>query len=195
MATGKEHRAWSAGAIQATLEAAGVDTGTARFLADNGGLIVALGRASVDAAGTAHAVIETSTGYRIHVEFDPNTLSANGLGGAKIKVTKAASAGKVAYHDHHTIPKEIQNKLPANLREHPDIRGSPGLPNRRPVEADRHIGEVHDKTGISPKATGISGGKYNLRFHQEIDKLGGYKHVSKEQVLEIRERLVKEFGL
>ena len=70
------------------LEAQGVDTETAQFLADHGGLLIALGRATVDAAGTAHAVIETSTGNRIRLEFDPATLSANGLGGAKIKVKK-----------------------------------------------------------------------------------------------------------
>jgi hypothetical protein len=86
IATGKEYDAPSARAIQAVLEAAGVDPQTATFLAHHGGLLTALGRASVDAAGTAHAVIETSTGYRIQLEFDRATLSTNGLGGAKIKV-------------------------------------------------------------------------------------------------------------
>jgi hypothetical protein len=42
LASGKENRAWSARAVQATLEAAGVGTETARFLADNGGLLIAL---------------------------------------------------------------------------------------------------------------------------------------------------------
>ncbi len=198
LATGEEHRAWSARGIQAALEAAGVDAETARFLADNGGLLIALGKAAVDAAGTAHAVIETSTGYRISLDFDPATLSANGLGGAKIKVTKIArDAGKVTgeIDRHHSIPTEIQAKLPAHLQADPDIRGRAGLPNRRPVETERHRGEVHDRSGISPKKTGISGGKYNLRFQEEIEKLGGYKKVTKEQVLEIRDRLVKEFGL
>ena len=69
------------------------------------------------------------------------------------------------------------------------------MPNRRPVDADRHLNEVHDKTGISTKETGIHGGKYNLRFQEEIDKLGGYDKITKEQILEIREKLVKEFSL
>jgi hypothetical protein len=90
VATGKEHRAWSARAVQAVLEGVGVDAETAQFLADHGGLLIALGRATAEAAGTAHAVIETSTGYRIRLEFDPATLSANGLGGAKIKMEKLA---------------------------------------------------------------------------------------------------------
>jgi hypothetical protein len=93
LATGTEHRAWSAEAVQATLEAAGVDSQTAKFLADNSGLLIGLSGAAVDAAGTARAVVETSTGYRIRLEFDPATLSTDGLGSAKIKVTRLAPDG------------------------------------------------------------------------------------------------------
>jgi hypothetical protein len=98
-------------------------------------------------------------------------------------------------HQHHTISTEIQEKLPPNLQTEPDIVGRRGLPNRKEVEAGKHLGEVHDKTGISPKETGIYGGKYNLRFQEEIMKRGGYGNVTKDQILEIRDLLVKEFGL
>jgi A nuclease of the HNH/ENDO VII superfamily with conserved WHH len=108
VATGKERPAWSTSAIQAALEAAGVSTETAKFLAENGGLLVALGRAGVDAAGTAHAVIETSTGYRIRLEFDPATLSSGGLGNAKIKATRLAPDG--------TEIKRISGRFPINSK-------------------------------------------------------------------------------
>jgi hypothetical protein len=39
-------------------------------------------------------------------------------------------------HNHHTIPKEIQDKLPADIQAQPDIRGRAGLPNRRPVDSE-----------------------------------------------------------
>jgi hypothetical protein len=99
------------------------------------------------------------------------------------------------YHLHHSIPKEIQGKLPEHLQNDQDIIGRKGLPNRIPVEAEKHLREVHDKTGINPKESGIYGGKYNKRFHDEIIERGGYKDITKEDILEIRDLLVKEFGL
>jgi len=98
-------------------------------------------------------------------------------------------------HNHHTIPKEIQKKLPKHLQKDPDIIGRRGLPNRRPVDPNRHIKEIHNKTGISTKETGIHGGAYNKRFDDEIEKRGGYHKMTKKKVLEIRDMLVKEFGI
>ena len=63
-----------------------------------------------------------------------------------------------------------------------------------PVETGKHLGEFHNKTGISPKKTGIYGGKHNLQFDEEIRK-SGYDKITKPQVVEIRDRLVKEFWL
>lgn len=120
LATGTEHRPWSAQAIQAALEAAGVDAQTAKFLADNGGLLVALSRAGVDAAGTAHAVVETSTGFRIRLEFKPATLSANGLGGAKIKVTRIAPDG--------TEIKPVGGRFPINSKYAGKVMPAEALP-------------------------------------------------------------------
>lgn len=98
-------------------------------------------------------------------------------------------------HEHHTIPREIQGKLPPDVANHSDVRGRKGLPNRRTVDAEKHLGEVHDKKGISRKETGISGGKYNLRFQEEIEARGGYNAVTAEDLVEIRDLLVVEFDL
>jgi len=113
-------------------------------------------------------------------------------GGLKPGTSLGARAGT---HQHHTIPKEIQKKLPPALRKDPDVRGRPGLPNRQPVDAERHLEELHDKTGISRKRTGIGGGKYNLRFQEEIQKRGGYNKVTVQDILDIRAMLAKEFGI
>ena len=96
---------------------------------------------------------------------------------------------------HHTIPREIQKKLPDEVRNHPDVRGRKGNPNRRPVEREKHRRELHDKTGISSKETGIGGGRYNLRFQEEIQARGGYNNVSPAEIVEIRDKLVGEFGI
>ena len=120
LATGKVNRAWSTKAVQAALEAAGVDEKTAAFLAENGGLLVALGKAGVDAAGTAHAVIETSTGYRIQLEFDKATLSTGGLGGAKMKVTRLAPDG--------TEIKPVGNRFPINSKYAGKVMPAEALP-------------------------------------------------------------------
>ena len=114
-------------------------------------------------------------------------------------VFRVGSLGTLVHNTcdlHHTIPKEIQNKLPPHLRSDPDIIGRKGLPNRLSVESGHHRKVVHDKTDISSKASGIFGGAYNKRFHDEILKAAGsYKKVTKEQVLRIRDLLVQEFDL
>lgn len=76
---------------------------------------------------------------------------------------------KARTHGHHSIPKEIQKKLPEGVAGHPDVRGRRGLPNVREVDASKHI-KAHEKNGISRIETGIGGGKYNLRFQEEIGR-------------------------
>ncbi len=93
---------------------------------------------------------------------------------------------KAFYHRHHTIPTEIRKKLPLKIRNHPDIIGRKGLPNRKEVEAGEHLGKIHK---------GYRGGAYNKRFEEEILKRGGYENVTVEDILEIRDMLVKEFGI
>ena len=108
IATGKENREWSKRVFQAALEGAGVDPETARFLADHGGLVAALSRATVEVGSTARTVIETSSGYRIRLEFDPTTLSSNGLGGVKVKAIRLAPDG--------TEIKQVGGRYPINSK-------------------------------------------------------------------------------
>ncbi|MFZ5945843.1 MAG: hypothetical protein ACOYVD_17260 [Bacillota bacterium] len=90
------------------------------------------------------------------------------------------------YHQHHSIPKEIQKKLPEDVRNHPDVKGRKGLPNRRPVEAERHLKEIHKGPG---------GGAYNKSFDQEILKSGGYSRIKVKVVTTIRDKLLKIFNI
>jgi len=123
------------------------------------------------------------------VTVDTSYLNSIGsLKGLKIRYNAPRSVG------HHSIPKEIQKKLPEHTRSHPDVRGRRGNPNIKQVDPDKHV-QAHDKTGISRKDTGIGGGRYNLRFQEEIRKRGGYDNVTPKQINEIRDRLMEEFGL
>jgi hypothetical protein len=121
-------------------------------------------------------------------------LAVEGLRNYAVGPQSVLAHNNCQVHLHHTIPKEIQKKLPPHLRNEPDIIGRAGLPNRKAVEASKHLNEVHDKTGISSTVTGIFGGKYNVRFDEEIRKIG-YDRIVRQQVLDIRDDLAREFGL
>ncbi len=106
------------------------------------------------------------------------------------KKNKGNSSGKNGWkpsktEKHHTIPKEIQKKLPPEVAKHKDVVGRKGLPNKKSIPYKKHR-EIHK---------GAGGGKYNQRFDQEIKKRGGYQNVSPKDVTNIRDKLVKEFGL
>jgi RHS repeat-associated protein len=98
------------------------------------------------------------------------------------------------YHLHHTIPREIYNPrsgkpalLPEELADLPDIRGRAGKPNRWSIPADVHI-DLHKKNR--------PGGSFNDRWRQELGKLDPDKSKwTKEEILSIRDKLVKEFGI
>jgi hypothetical protein len=83
---------------------------------------------------------------------------------------------------HHTIPKQIQRMI--SLSD-PRIRGVRGNPNVKKIPEELHKA-IH---------TGGNGGAYNARFIQEIENLGDPKKITPEKILEIRNMLVKEFGL
>ncbi|WP_373192331.1 MULTISPECIES: RHS repeat domain-containing protein [Bacteroidaceae] len=97
-------------------------------------------------------------------------------------------------HLHHTIPREVYNPRsgkPAMLPEHlvndPDIRGRAGNPNRWSIPADEHIA-LHKKNR--------PGGDYNTRWKQELDLLDPDKSKwTKQDILDIRDKLTKEFGI
>ncbi len=98
-------------------------------------------------------------------------------------------------HGHHTIPKEIQKKIPPDIQKAKEICDKSEPQNLVQVDAKIHLNDIHSKKGISTKETGIFGGVYNLRFNEEIYLRGGYEEVNVEQIIEIRNLLIKEFGL
>jgi hypothetical protein len=85
---------------------------------------------------------------------------------------------------HHTIPKQIQQMI--SLSD-PRIRGVRGNPNVKKIPEELHKA-IH---------TGGNGGAYNARFIQEIEKIKTKfnRDVTPDDILAIREMLVKEFGL
>jgi len=99
-------------------------------------------------------------------------------------------------HLHHTIPREIYNHrsgkpplIPARLANDPDIKGKAGNPNRWSIPADEHI-DLHKRNR--------PGGDYNSRWKKELEKLKKRKAKSKwtkKDILKIREKLTKEFGI
>ena len=100
-------------------------------------------------------------------------------------------------HLHHTIPREIYNPrsgkpamLPEHLVNNPDIKGRAGNPNRWRIPADEHIA-LHKRNRI--------GGDYNRRWIEELHKLEqkipDKSKWTKDDILTIREKLTKEFGI
>ena len=103
-----------------------------------------------------------------------------------------------AYDMHHTIPLKIQSKLRDagnSAASHPDIIGRAGLPNRKRIDPALHA-KIHGGKGyVGTGKTGIKGGHYNNAFDRMIESHGGYSTVSKETILEIRDFLVRWFGI
>ena len=82
---------------------------------------------------------------------------------------------------HHTVPTEILKKyLPPDIAN--TVRGKKGAPNIWNIPEEIHK-NIH---------SGPGGGRYNARWIEELGKL---KEITPEAILEIRDRLVKEFGL
>jgi RHS repeat-associated protein len=89
--------------------------------------------------------------------------------------------------EHHTVPTEILNKhLPPDVASDPLVRGKKGAPNKWSIPEDLHI-EIH---------RGAGGGPYNQRWIDEITAIQATgREVTVQDVLNIREKLVVEFGL
>ena len=112
-------------------------------------------------------------------QVDPASL-AQGCTGSN----NAAKSGKTVAH--HSIPKQIQKRLPPAVANHPDVKGRKGNPNKIRIQEGKHK-EIH--SGPS------RGGDYNRRFDEEIQKIeGDYDKVTPQQLNEIRDRLRQEFG-
>jgi RHS repeat-associated protein len=108
------------------------------------------------------------------------SLIAGTLVGCKLKATECV--------DHHSIPRGTLKKLPKPVREHPDVRGRKGNPNIRRVPKD-----WHDKVHSSPPGQYYPGGEYNRRFDLMIEEGRGYRTVTPEEVIEIRDQLMSDF--
>ena len=106
-------------------------------------------------------------------------------------VAAGKAIGKTARTErHHTIPKAIRKMLPPSVRNHPDVLGRAGNPNVKQIPMD-----VHRRIHSSPPGAYYPGGDYNRRFAQLIGERGGNDAVSPKDIIEIRDQLVKEFGL
>jgi RHS repeat-associated protein len=82
---------------------------------------------------------------------------------------------------HHTIPREILEKyLSPDIAD--AVRGKKGAPNIWDIPENIHK-QIH---------SGPGGGRYNQRWIEELQKL---RKTTPEAVLEIRDRLVREFNL
>ncbi len=86
---------------------------------------------------------------------------------------------------HHTIPKEILRDLPPSVAKHPTVRGCKGSPNLKPIPYAKHR-EIHQGPG---------GGAYNEKFKDAIEAAGGNREMTPATVTNIRDNLVKLFGL
>jgi hypothetical protein len=137
-----------------------------------GGGIAAI--VSISASAGAMSAVAANVGAGIH-------------GLAQALTTGGGTSGPVEIEMHHTIPREIRaprsgkpGMLPDHVANHPDVVGRPGLPNRWAVPKEVHR-EIHPR--------------YNRRFEEEVNKIKANREINVKDVLNIRDRLVKEFGI
>jgi RHS repeat-associated protein len=84
------------------------------------------------------------------------------------------------YVRHHVIPTQILNDyLPPDIANDPDVRGKKGAPNRWCIPESLHK-QIHGQ------------GRFNGRWIDELSKL---TEMTKRDVLAIRDKLVDEFAL
>jgi hypothetical protein len=95
----------------------------------------------------------------------------------------SAARGAAQMHRHHTVPREILKQLPEDVANNPLVRGRAGAPNRWSIPRD-----VHESIHRGP-----GGGAYNEAFKQRLGELG--RNPTADDVLRIRDDLVKQFGL
>jgi hypothetical protein len=86
---------------------------------------------------------------------------------------------------HHTIPRQILNRLPQAVRNNPLIRGTRGCKNIWSIPEAIHL-LLH---------RGRGGGDYNRRWLEELGKIGGPSKATVSDILRIREKLTKEFNI
>ncbi len=137
-------------------------------------------------------ITEDPLGFEAGVNFyayvNNNPINFNDPSGhVSIKpLTKPLITGlsKLKVHRHHTIPKEILKTLPPEIAKSSIVRGVRGNPNKWPVPIDIHK-QIHK---------GAGGGLYNEAFKARLNKLSP-SNLTAENVVKIRDSLVKEFGI
>ncbi len=97
--------------------------------------------------------------------------------------SKWAAWGATRFNKHHTVPREILKALPDDVANSPLIRGKAGSPNRWKIPIELHK-SIHK---------GAGGGAYNETFKAKLKELG--RDPTVDDVLSIRDELVKQFGL
>ena len=110
-----------------------------------------------------------------------------GLGPAYVAAKTSAhmcTHAMVQVQKHHTVPREIlRDYLEPDVAGDPNVRGKRGAPNRWPIPTDIHK-KIH---------RGKGGGRYNEALKDALDEL---EHTATARdVIEIRDRLAKAFGL
>ena len=120
---------------------------------------------------------------------DPvNYIDLDGLG--RFKPVTSPIVGllrSVKRVEHHMVPTEILNKyLPKNIANHPLVRGTVGKPNKWMIPEDLHIAIHNGKNGAP--------GKWNQRWKEELRKVDP-RQLDEHKVVEIRDKLAKEFDL
>jgi hypothetical protein len=91
---------------------------------------------------------------------------------------------------HHTVPTAVLEKLPAHVRNAGPVRGMAGQKNIWMIPE-----EIHKYLHGGPGAFGGRGGKWNEAWWRELDLLGGVDQAEVDDVVRIREKLVRLFGL
>ncbi|MBK9259932.1 MAG: hypothetical protein IPM54_08870 [Polyangiaceae bacterium] len=140
----------------------------------------------VQAAPTAQPVIKTTTKDSSGRTIATTTTSPSGTRTTTRPKGKAPASGPGAIktNDHHTVPTEILKMLPDNVRK--AVQGKPGAPNRWAIPEDVHK-RIHK---------GAGGGEWNEKFKSRIDRVRRRTgKLTAEDILKIRDDLVKEFGL
>ncbi|MCH8806241.1 MAG: hypothetical protein IH986_09160 [Planctomycetes bacterium] len=86
---------------------------------------------------------------------------------------------------HHTVPRAVLKKLRPSVANNPLVRGRKGAPNVWRIPEDLHK-DIH---------RGAQGGLWNNAWWAELDAVGGERAAEVGDVLRIREKLIRAFGL
>jgi|GEM_PF-4612577 len=103
------------------------------------------------------------------------------------KIRRAARAGRYTGKllRHHTVPRAVLKKLRPDVAANGLVRGRRGSPNRWKIPEDLHK-DIH---------RGARGGPWNDAWWRELDALGGPEKAEVQDLVLIRDKLIRLFGL